>query len=56
MSTRFTADELLPYIGRDKKRAGDRLTFVLPVRPGVSELRPLDAGEVRELVTRGLGS
>ena len=56
VSTRFTADELLPYIGRDKKRAGDRLTFVLPVRPGVSELRPLDAGEVRELVTRGLGS
>ena len=54
--TDFPAEVLLPYIGRDKKRAGDRLTFVLPVRPGTSELRPLDAREVRELVTRGLGA
>lgn len=52
--TDFAPEALLPYIAHDKKRAGDRLTFVLPVRPGESELRALDKDEARRLVEAGV--
>ena len=52
--TDFAPETLLPYIAHDKKRAGDRLTFVLPVRGGESELRALDQTEARKFVTRGV--
>ena len=54
VSTDFAPETLLPFIAHDKKRAGDKLTFVLPVRVGESELRALDEAEVRELVTAGV--
>ena len=54
VSTPFPPDELLPYLAHDKKRSGRSLVLVLPMRPGESQLVPLDPPQVRDLVTRGL--
>ncbi|HXN33066.1 MAG TPA: 3-dehydroquinate synthase [Polyangiaceae bacterium] len=43
-----------PYVGADKKRAGDAVRFVVVTAPGVSHVQRVPLVELREAVLRGL--
>ena len=42
----YLQERVLAFIGADKKRRGDTITFVLPGAPGRTELRPLPVAEL----------
>ena len=44
------ADELLPFLARDKKMAGGALQMALPVGIGRSQTRPVSLERLRELL------
>jgi len=51
----FDADQITAAVLGDKKRMGDVITVVIPIRPGKCQLHPVPVGEVRRLVFAGLG-
>jgi 3-dehydroquinate synthase len=55
VSCPFDADELASAVLGDKKRMGDIITVVIPLRPGKCRLHPVQASEVKQLVLAGLG-
>ncbi len=53
-STEFSAKQLALAALNDKKRRGDRITLVMPVRVGHCELRQFDADKLEELFSKGM--
>ena len=53
-STDYTMEELMPYLLSDKKRAGDKVTLVVPEALGRCTLRPLDAAAACAFLEAGL--
>ena len=56
VSTPYSADELLPYLVRDKKRTGGTILLVVPERPGHCVLRDVPVSELRGFVEKGLAA
>lgn len=52
-ATDFTPDELLAAALHDKKRSGDKVTLVLPVKIGECRLHPATFDQLREFIVRG---
>lgn len=52
--TDFSPDELYAHSLSDKKRAGDRMTIVIPTDWGKSKLQTISVAEWREWLERGL--
>jgi len=51
----FDADKLTSAVLGDKKRMGDVITVVVPIRPGKCQLHPVPVGEIRRFILSGLG-
>ena len=50
----YTADELMQVALRDKKRAGNDITLIIPQRIGGCECRKIPVGELRGIIAAGL--
>ena len=50
----YSADELFTAAMADKKRAGDRVTLVLPREIGVCRLETVALGQLKQIIERGL--
>ena len=50
----YSADELASVASADKKRAGSKITFVLPFGIGDSRLYPISVDELSSLIEKGL--
>ena len=53
-STSFSEDELFDTVLTDKKRLSDKLTLIVPRKPGQCDLMKLPIAEVREFLHLGL--
>ena len=54
VSTKYTAEELLPLILSDKKRRGDSITLILPETIGACRLYPVPVSSLSGLLKEGL--